>query len=166
MSREILEDIISDFQPKKFIRFFRERCRSSAPLREDLTYYDSMAIYDAKGLLTLDTVMNTIITNSRFSPYYILAILNSRLAEWFYYWFVYNRAIRTMHFDGYYIGKLPIKNIDPNDQRSIIELATNILTIKKQNPQADTSQWEHEIDHLVYGLYGLGDKEIGIVGGK
>ncbi len=40
------------------------------------------------------------------------------------------------------------------------------MVAKKQNPQANTSWWEHEIDHLVYVLYGLGDKEIGIVRGE
>ncbi|GAB6183219.1 Eco57I restriction-modification methylase domain-containing protein [Thermodesulfovibrio hydrogeniphilus] len=41
MGRQILEDIINDFEPKKFIRFFREKSRSFAQLNEDLTYYDS-----------------------------------------------------------------------------------------------------------------------------
>ncbi len=30
-------------------------------------------------------------------------------------------------------------------------------------PQADTSQWEREIDRLVYGLYGLSEEEVRIV---
>ncbi len=38
-----------------------------------------------------------------------------------------------------------------------------ILSAKKQNPQADTSGWEREIDQLVYGLYGLSEEEIGII---
>jgi len=40
MSRELLQDIIEDFNPEKFVRFFRERNRSFAPRREDLFQYD------------------------------------------------------------------------------------------------------------------------------
>jgi len=38
-----------------------------------------------------------------------------------------------------------------------------ILTIKKANPQADTTALEAEIDQLVYELYGLTEEEIAIV---
>src|SRR3990170_5402961 len=40
MSRELLQDIIEDFNPEKFVRFFRERNRSFAPRREDLFQFD------------------------------------------------------------------------------------------------------------------------------
>ena len=40
MSREILQDIISDFSPDKFIRFFREKHRSFAPRQESFTHYN------------------------------------------------------------------------------------------------------------------------------
>jgi len=128
-----------------------------------------MATYDRKGFLTLDTVMNTFLTNNSFSYEYILGILNSRLAEWFYYWFVYNRAIRTMHFDESYIGKLPIKKITFQNQpiaNQIITLVDQILLAKKQNPEADTSHLEQEIDHLVYKLYDLTDEEIKLIEGN
>ncbi len=38
-----------------------------------------------------------------------------------------------------------------------------ILSAKKQNPQADTSAWEREIDNLVYLLYELNEGEVRIV---
>jgi hypothetical protein len=125
-----------------------------------------MATYDSKGFLTLDTVMNTFLTDNSFSYEYILGILNSRLAEWFYYWFVYNRAIRTMDFDESYIGKLPIKKITSQNQpiaNQIITLVDQILSAKKQNPEADTGHLEREIDHLVYKLYDLTDEEIKVI---
>ncbi len=40
-----------------------------------------------------------------------------------------------------------------------------ILAAKKKNPQADTSQWEREIDRLVYQLYDLTPDEIKIIVG-
>lgn len=40
MSREILQDIIGNFSPEKFTRFFREKNRSFAPRREELNQYN------------------------------------------------------------------------------------------------------------------------------
>jgi len=45
----------------------------------------------------------------------------------------------------------------------IESLVNQILAAKKQNPEADTSQLEKEIDQLVYRLYGLTEEEIEIV---
>jgi hypothetical protein len=46
-------------------------------------------------------------------------------------------------------------------------LVDKILAAKKQNPQADTSEWENEIDRLVYRLYDLTEEEVKIIeGGK
>jgi regulator of sirC expression with transglutaminase-like and TPR domain len=64
-----------------------------------------------------------------------------------------------------------------NQQNEIAEIVDKILTLKKANPQADTSrlereidrlvyQLEREIDRLVYQLYELTDDEIRIVEGK
>ena len=128
-----------------------------------------MATIDKAGYLTLDTVMNTFIEDNSYSHQYILGILNSRLSEWFYYWFVYNRAIRTMHFDEYYMGKLPIKKITVENQpivKQMESLVDQILSAKNQNPEADTSQLEHEIDRLVYRLYNLTEEEIQIIENK
>jgi len=129
-----------------------------------------MASYDKNGYLTLDTVMNTFITNNNFSYEYILAILNSKLAEWFYYWFVYNRAVRTMHFDKYYMGKLPIKVIEKSEQKPFIELVDKILAITRdedylENPQkqAKVKEYKNQIDQLIYKLYGLTEEEIKLV---
>jgi len=122
-----------------------------------------MATLDDRQFLTFDTVMNTFVIDNNFILEYVLALLNSKFASWFYYWFVYNRAIRTMHFDRYYLGKLPIKNISIERQNDFARIVSNILSKKKQNPYADTAELEAEIDQLIYRLYGLTDDEIKII---
>ena len=122
-----------------------------------------MATFDKVGVLTLDTVMNTFITNKNVQYEYILGILNSKFASWYYYWFVYCRAIRTMHFDKYYIDKLPIPRLpidNPKLQQPLIALVDKILTAKGKDPLADTSKWENEIDARVFHLYGLTEEEM------
>ncbi|MCF6150067.1 MAG: hypothetical protein E3K37_15570 [Candidatus Kuenenia sp.] len=94
-----------------------------------------MATIYTEGFLTLDTVMNTHLTVDKFALQYVLAILNSQLASWFYYWFVFNRAVRTMHFDKYYIDKLPVKDIHLKAQQPFITLVDQILSLKQKDPQ-------------------------------
>jgi len=50
-------------------------------------------------------------------------------------------------------------------ESNICDKVNEILTLKQQNAQADTSALEHEIDLLVYDLYGLTEEEIKIVEG-
>jgi hypothetical protein len=131
-----------------------------------------MASFDKDSTLTLDTVMNTFLTSENFTYEYILALLNSQLASWFYYWFVYNRAVRTMHFDEYYIGKLPIKDISLSEQQPFIALVDKILAITKDDDylankesQKKVQELEGHIDQMVYKLYELTEEEIKIVEG-
>jgi hypothetical protein len=51
-------------------------------------------------------------------------------------------------------------------QKEIEKRVEKILALKKENPDADVSALETEIDRLVYELYGLTDEEVQIVEGK
>jgi hypothetical protein len=123
---------------------------------------------DIEGnILSVDTVENTILFNNQeFNIKFILALLNSNFINWYAYKFIFCSAIRTMDFDNYYVGKIPIPDILLKQQQPIIKLVDKILEIKKKNPQENTSKLEKEIDLLVYELYGLTEEEIKIVEGK
>ena len=97
--------------------------------------------------------------SSKFGLKYLLAILNSKFANYFL-----NQVRRSQI--GFYpddLKKLPIKNIALSGQQIFIDLVDQILTLKKQNKEADTKNLEAQIDQLVYKLYGLTEDEIGIV---
>ena len=117
-------------------------------------------------VLNVDTVMNTVITNKDFSPVFISALFNSKLINWYAYKFIFCSAIRTMHFDNYYVGKIPIPRIAAAQQAPILQIADSILAIKKADPTADTAEEEAVIDKLVYELYGLTEEEIAVVEDK
>ena len=57
--------------------------------------------------------------------------------------------------------QIPVKQI--SDEIPFIEMVNAILSAKKQNPQADTTDLEAQIDQLVYALYELTEDEIKIV---
>ena len=60
--------------------------------------------------------------------------------------------------------KLPIKLTE--NQAPFIEKVTQILALKKEDPKADTSQLEAEIDRMVYALYELTEEEIQLIEAK
>lgn len=91
-----------------------------------------MSAYDKEGILTFDTVENTIITNQMYDERYIMGCMNSIFISWHAYLFIYNKAIRTMHFDSYYIGKIPIPSATPDQQVPIISLVDAIIQKKKE----------------------------------
>ena len=59
------------------------------------------------------------------------------------------------------VGQLRIKKA--KDQQTFIKLVDQILTAKKDDPTADTSELEKQIDHLVYKLYQLTYNEVKII---
>ncbi len=64
------------------------------------------------------------------------------------------------------LEKLPVVKIPDSQQQSFIGLVDQILDAKHTNPDADTSDFENEIDKLVYELYDLTEEEIAIVEGN
>jgi hypothetical protein len=58
---------------------------------------------------------------------------------------------------------MPIKIASNDCQQSIEKPVDQILAAKKSDPNADTSELEREIDHLVYKLYQLTYDEVKII---
>ncbi len=71
-----------------------------------------------------------------------------------------SKGVRMKHtfFEDF---KIPELSID--QQAPFITLVERILATKTENPQADTSLLENEIDQMVYALYGLNDEEIALI---
>ena len=93
----------------------------------------------------------------------LLALLNSKFISFYYYFFIYNQAIRTMHFMPGYADLLPIPDNIFTYEKDLINLVNKILNIKHKSSSSNTSALEAEIDKLVYELYGLSEEEVKIV---
>ncbi len=113
--------------------------RSDLPLREDLEK-----------------------TSLRFAIKYLLAVMNSKNANGFL------QAIRRSNTDLYPDDwkRLLIPDVPLEKQQPIVAMVDQILAAKKENPKADTSALEKQIDEMVYALYNLTPEEIAIVEGK
>ena len=129
-----------------------------------VTAREIKATVDSAGdILGVDTVENTFITAPHFSLNFIAALFNATLVNWYAYRFIFCSAGMTMHFDNYYVGKIPVPVVSLEEQQPIIELVDGILSTKRENPNADVTEASRKIDVLVYALYGLTDEEIALV---
>ena len=105
-----------------------------------------------------------ILTSTDISIKYLLAVLNSKLME-FYFGF---EGIMTA--GGAYtlkhetIGRFPIKCLNKRKQEPFEKLV-DLIMAKKANDE-DTAAEEAKIDQMVYTLYGLTKEEIAIVEGQ
>lgn len=95
---------------------------------------------------------------------YCLGILNSSLIGW------YHNKVSPKANKGLFpkilindVRNIPIVEIPKPEQQPLIDKVDQILSLKKANPEADTTALEREIDLMVYALYGLSEEEIKIV---
>ncbi len=97
------------------------------------------------------------------SLYFLVSFLNSKLFR-----FCFSDAFPELQGNSKEIKKfiletIPVKKV--SNEEPFQKIVTQILTLKNENPEADTSALEAEIDRLVYELYGLTEEDIGIVEG-
>jgi len=98
-------------------------------------------------------------TSRRFAVKYLLGVMNSSAARDFL------RANRRSNTDLYPEDwkNLPIPDVPPAQQQSIVALVDQILTAKRANADANISTLEAKLDTKVSALYGLAPDEKKIV---
>jgi len=97
---------------------------------------------------------------------FIMAVLNSKIINEYVNMVVHQYGFTGFRLSNQYVEIMPLPPITPENElivKQIEELVDKILEAKKQNPAADTSQWEREVDELVYKLYNLTVEEIKII---
>jgi hypothetical protein len=89
---------------------------------------------------------------------YLLAILNSRIADWYIRQLGVTRNGGYFEYKPMFVEQLPVPMIDDTAQQPFILLVDQVLSIK--NSGGDTTEVENEINRLAYQLYGLEKEEI------
>lgn len=159
----------SFFRPEKLV------------LRE-ISKQEIIAAYDTESNLIMDTA-NVIFTESN-NPYslkYFLALLNSKLINWWY-----SSQFKGLHVKLNQLALIPVHliNFENSAEKSahdgIVKLAEQMLALQKErqsvqpedefdhvrNLEREIAKVDEAIDKLVYELYGLTEEEIKIVEGK
>ena len=107
--------------------------------------YDTLVIVsavDRSGAAALDTTnVTTLLPRCPYPLEYLVALLNSSLARWYFYFGVYNRAVRTMHFDAPYVGRFPVPPASPAQVARICRLVGDL----------EARQTERDTKYLLYG---------------
>ena len=139
-------DYYNEFEKPKII--YPNICRQPEFIWDEKGYYSNQKCF--------------IITNA---SKYLLAVLNSSLT-----FYLFRQILPKLRGDFYepsyvYFKDFPIAEATRKQQQQIEAITDKILSAKKQNPKADTSGWEKEIDALVYQLYGLTEEEVRMVEG-
>ena len=115
--------------------------------------------------LCLNTVM-CFSAKNKISNRCLVGLLNSTFISFYYYYFVFNQAIRTMHFMPGYADIMPIPRINTEQHNKLDLLVKKVMKKKHINSNAEVLALEAKIDQLVYKLYGLTPEEIKIVDGS
>jgi hypothetical protein len=122
------------------------------------------ATLDNDNYYILSSLYNGILINEDFEIEFIISQLNSKLFQYLLNQLTFEKtkgAFTKARIFHYY--ELPIKRIDKKLQGAFVEIVNKIISTKKQNPSADTTDLENRIDQLVYQLYELTEEEIKIV---
>jgi len=120
----------------------------------------AIAVYDSDKILTLDTVTNVIVDNDEQGKY-LLALLSSKLVNFYIMYGLFNRSRLTMHMDKSYIGSIPvIANPDKGKFGNLIKIIDFLMSNNNVELRKEKNK---EIDEIVYEMYSLTDKEIKMV---
>jgi hypothetical protein len=117
--------------------------------------------YLSEIALTESTLYSCWSLNSKLSNKYIISLLNSKLLNY------YNKKLNITNQQGFPqilmtdLEELPIKTTPY--QFPFISIVDQILLVKAENPQADTTLFERQIDEMVYKLYDLTYDEVKII---
>ena len=91
---------------------------------------------------------------------FLCAFLNTRAAQWFLQQVAPTSGMGVLRWKKVYVEAIPIPKLPAAEQELFTRLIDRILAAKRTDPDADTTELEAGIDHLVYKLYGLTDEEI------
>ncbi len=95
---------------------------------------------------------------------YLLAVLNSSVA-----WFFLGQVASKLQGGAYamqspYLSQVPIPEATATKRTAIESLVDKLLAASGQGPQVEA--WERELNRLVYEVYDLTEKEIGVIEGR
>ena len=102
--------------------------------------------------------VNKIELKSMYNPKYIMAILNSKVIDWYF-----RKTSTNNHVNIYELEQLPIPKANREQDNLITSLIDRIVIKKQNNPNSDISSLEKEIDTIAYQLYNLTPEEIAII---
>jgi len=126
-----------------------------------------IGLVDYHDMFCLDTINIICPRNNDLNVQSIVGILSSKMLNWLIYRLVYNKAIRTMHFDQYFLDKIPIPvsllEISDKIGEITIEIQNNISESKETNNSSYIETMLNNLNRMIYEVFLLNDYEIKLV---
>lgn len=139
---------------ENFFKSGNEKIVSQVRCKYPTFYYTTDAFYGSRALF--------FIRSERWNMKFLIGVLNSSLIA---YW-IKNKGKQQgelLKLDKEPLQGIPLPVVSISQQQPIIALVDQIITAKKNNSTANTSNLEKKIDELVYQLYNLTPEEIAII---
>ncbi|MEI7891364.1 MAG: TaqI-like C-terminal specificity domain-containing protein, partial [bacterium] len=115
--------------------------------------------FDENGFIAEATLFAMIGDNLKF----LLGILNSRLALWYFEQITTSSGMGTNRWKKYKIEQFPIRKIDDSNKHIMKEIEIVVERILTENKSDINKQLLNDVDQLIYKLYELTSEEIEIV---
>ncbi|BAH07440.1 TaqI-like C-terminal specificity domain-containing protein [Clostridium kluyveri] len=105
---------------------------------------------DTKGSIIEQSLYGIICLDERFSPYYILGLLNSKLIQWYYLNFLITNANSTPQIKKFSLDRIPIINSSTVYANNIEKLVSKLIHQREQN-----DMFEKKLDEAIFQLYNI-----------
>lgn len=112
--------------------------------------------YDTTGLLSLNSCNILIPQIPGLSVKYVLAILNSSVAQ-----FIFEKKFRSVKVLRSHLEQIPIPLADEATQKEIVELVDRLMNLEETSQEYQNTY--SNLDHTIAALYGLTQKEFELI---
>lgn len=124
-----------------------------------------IAALDTRGYIVEQSLYGVINLSREFSYKYVLAVLNSKLIEWYYLNFLVTNINSTPQIKKYSLDRIPIKYCSREKQKEIEELVDKIIleieglkkynSIKSIKEDKNIKVFQRKLDEKIFSLYGV-----------
>jgi adenine-specific DNA-methyltransferase len=118
---------------------------------------------DEKGMFLTNSAYFLTSKDNKVSLKYLLAVLNSKVADFYFSLKTARIAGGRMRYTKQYVEQIPIPEVQKDKQQNFISLVDQILNNKKSNAHANKTTLENRIDELVFKLYDLTYEEVKVI---
>jgi hypothetical protein len=122
------------------------------------------ALYDPDKTYNFETVSNIVLEDDELpSEETFTLLLNSSFLNWYIYMLIYNRAIRDMHFDKYFIKRVILPERIDTAEEDLMQKLHDIIAVLSNKEEYSNKKREVEnlVNGIVYEIY-LRDIEDGL----
>ncbi len=158
------ENIKINFINKKFEKKYKNLFKKELILLPR-TVLNLTACLKKDKRIVLDRIYFLSKKTSEIENKYILALLNSKLINFWFEIHYNSTKVKGNYFDlrGVQIINIPVKMISISKQKSIIKIVNKILKLKEKNQDNDILILDNQLNNKIYKLYDLTNKEINII---